>query len=246
MKKSIIVIRHIAVLIGLMILLLTAKNGIAQVENINTDRPDQSDGVYTIPKNRFQIEEGVTAAKNTFLNNFMLRFGLTNSTEIRLLSNAGNEAGLNGFQPFVVSAKQRIIQQYKILPAITIVGYASFETLASKDFRGNKIPVNLKLAFENDLNDKFSVSYNAGFSNKFKALDLTFEIGYAPNNKVSTFVEYFSTIQGHYTEHNADAGVLFVPIPELQFDVAFGHSIASSESRFYSTFGVSYIFRKEK
>ena len=32
-------------------------------ENLNTDRPDQSEGVYTLPKDQFQIENGLVLAK---------------------------------------------------------------------------------------------------------------------------------------------------------------------------------------
>lgn len=39
----------------------------AQEAGINTDRPDQSDGVYTVQKKVFQLEYGITAARKTFM-----------------------------------------------------------------------------------------------------------------------------------------------------------------------------------
>ena len=53
-------------------------------ENINTDRPDQSEGVYTLPKGQFQIENGYVFSKEDSSANLMLRYGLITNTEIRL------------------------------------------------------------------------------------------------------------------------------------------------------------------
>lgn len=224
-------------------LLFVSANCIAQTENINTDRPDQSDGVYTIPKNKFQLEEGVFVAKEAVLNDFMLRYGVTKSTELRLLLDAGKEGGARGMKPVTLSAKQRITEQHKIIPAITFAGYVSFGQLASKDFSENQLPFEMKLAFENELTDKFSLAWNVGASNEFKALDLTLNFSYAPTDKISTFIEYFSTIQKPVTEHNIDAGILYLLNPRLQIDLACGGSIAGPGTPFFTTFGISYIFR---
>lgn len=224
-------------------LILATTNCFAQKENINTDRPDQSDGVYTIPKNKFQIENGIILAKDTWLNDFMLRYGLTSSTEIRLAIDVGREAAVKGLKPVSISVKQRIWLQQKIIPSITFVGYATFGKLASKGFRSNEIPYVLELAFENELNDKFTVGYNVGATDEFKDLILTLNFGYSPTDKFSAFAEYFSTIGNMRPEHNWDAGILFVLNPQLQFDIACGHAIAGSDNRFFATFGVSYILR---
>ena len=53
-------------------------------ETINTDRPDQSEGVYTLPKGQFQIENGYVFSKQDSSANLMLRYGLITNTEIRL------------------------------------------------------------------------------------------------------------------------------------------------------------------
>lgn len=62
-------------------------------------RPDQSDGVMTVPKKMFQVKEGVLMTKVTFVNNLTLRYGITNSTEIRVLLDCGLEVESHGLQP---------------------------------------------------------------------------------------------------------------------------------------------------
>lgn len=219
-----------------------AVNGYAQVEYINTDRPDQSDGVYTTPRSKLQLENGVTIGKEVLLNNLMVRYGLTNSTEFRFLVDAGREGELNGLKPLTFSVKQRIIGQRGILPAVTFVGYLSVGRWASREFKGPKTPLKLELAFGNEISDRFSLGYNVAFSNHFKELGLTFGLGFSPNPNVSTFIEYFSNVNDQETQHNMDAGILFAVSPLLQFDVACALPLTHSDNPFLVTFGVAYLF----
>lgn len=224
-------------------LFISANSAIAQVESINTDRPDQSDGVYTIPKNIFQLENGITIAKQTVINNLMLRYGLTPSTEIRLLLDVGKEFENKGLLPISLSFKQRIIEQKEIIPAMTLVGYVAFEQLASKDFKGNKLPFEIKMAFENEINDKFSIGYNLGTSNQFKNLNLSAALGYNITDKISTFVEYFSTLSKNGNEDNIDTGIMYVINPKLQIDIAYAQPIYGLENKPFGTIGIAYSFQ---
>ena len=224
-------------------LFVSANNAIAQVESINTDRPDQSDGIYTIPKNTFQLENGITIAKQTVINNLMLRYGLTPSTEIRLLLNVGKEFKNKGLLPISLSFKQRIIEQKKIIPAMTLVGYIAFEQLANKDFKGNKLPFEIKMAFENEINNKFSIGYNLGISNQLKNLNLSVAIGYNITDKISTFIEYFSTLSKNGNEHNIDAGIMYVINPKLQVDIAYALPVYGLENKPFGTIGIAYFFQ---
>lgn len=218
----------------------------AQIAYISTDRPDQSDGVYTVPKKALQLENGVIIAKNTIINDFMMRYGITNSTEIRLIVDSGKEGKNRGLKPIAISAKQRIINNRKFIPAITFVGYASMSKLASKNFKTDGIPFELKLAFENELKDTWSIGYNIGTSEEFKLLNLSFGSGYSIGERVLIFVEYFSSLNKSDSEHNADTGMLYFLNPNLQIDFALGHSLFAREDRFFSTIGISYLLQKRK
>ena len=95
------------------VMLFIVTQSLAQEESINTDRPDQSDGVYTLTKNKLQIEEGITTWEKYFVNNLMLRYGITRFTEIRLLADAGKVGDLKGLLPLTMSVKQKIMGQKK-------------------------------------------------------------------------------------------------------------------------------------
>lgn len=213
----------------------------SQEFTINTDRPDQSDGVATVPKNKFQIENGVLVANETVINNFMLRYGIGNSTEVRLLVDAGKELNNSGLTPISLSLKQRFIEQKNWIPAIAFVGYVSFDKLASKDFQSSEIPYELKLAFENEINSQFSLGYNIGTSDEFKNLNLTMGLGFAPTDQFFTYAEYFSTLNKKENSHNFDFGVLYLINNVFQIDLAIGSSFHDFENQWFSTAGLSYL-----
>ena len=215
------------------------------IDPINTDRPDQSDGTYILPRNLFQVEEGIYFANDNIQNNFMLRYGLTKSTEARLLLDAGSIGGASGLLPIGLSIKQRITEQKNNFPAVTLVAYIHHEKLASKDFSSSKIPYSVKLAFQNDLTKRFNVGYNIVTSNLFETLDATISFGYTDLKKVSLFAEYFSSFQSvAIPNHNFDAGILFLINSRFQIDLAIGTELFSNENRKFFTSGISYRFKK--
>ena len=55
-----------------------------------TDRPDQTDGAFVLPKNYFQIENGVLFNNTGVLNNFMARYGYSKSGELRCAIDLGS------------------------------------------------------------------------------------------------------------------------------------------------------------
>ena len=166
-------------------------------DNITTDRPDQSDGSYVVPKYALQIENGITIADEVFQNNLLMRYGITNSTELRLLADVGKFGIVKGLTPITLGMKQRIFNQTEILPEITFVGYITLNNVAlnnQKNFNFTPIPFEVKLAFNKDLSDKFSMLFNVATSNEFKYYNLTLSSGYTLTDEFTVFFELFSNV----------------------------------------------------
>jgi hypothetical protein len=209
-------------------------------EPINTDRPDQGDGTYTLEANTFQFEEGIVVGENTVINNLLLRYGIADCTELRLGVDAGNIGGSSGIFPLTISAKQRIIEQDGVIPAITLVGYLAYEKLASSKFQGDGFPAEVKLAFQNEINSHFTLGYNIGTSTWLENLITTFGVGYSLVEDISIFVEYFSTFdKDDAPAHNLDFGGAYLLNNNLQVDIAAGHSLFDSGNRLFVTAGIS-------
>ena len=213
-----------------------------EIEVVNSDRPDMTDGVQTVSKGRFQIENGLTFAKQTVENNWMLRVGISKSTEVRLGVDAGLEDGLKGLKPLTLSFKQRLLEEQGFFPALTLIGGLSYGEIASKEFQENKLDYELILSFENTLTDKLSLGYNIGISNNFKDLNFTIGLGYDFSDKIATYLEYYSVFSGEDPNYNVDFGLLYHIKPKLQIDMAMGTSMFEKDKHLFGTIGVSYLF----
>jgi hypothetical protein len=104
-------------------------------------------------------------------------------------------------------------------------------------------PIDFKFAFQNDLNEKISLSYNLGTSTTLNHLNYTINLGYAPTEKLSLFGEYFSDlVKEEIPSRNFDLGILYLLNEKLQIDIAYGSSILSEQNENYLTSGMSYRF----
>ena len=120
----------------LLLFLILGSNSFGQVpENINTDRPDQSDGTYIVSKNIFQLETGLVFSADGIIHNTMLRYGIVKNTELRLLFNYGevNTTGKRetGIFPVSFSIKHKLVEGKRFIPQITAVGYVQFPFLST-------------------------------------------------------------------------------------------------------------------
>lgn len=212
------------------------------VEPISTDRPDQSDGVYTVPGGVFQLENGVNIAEDLLVNDLMVRYGLGKRTEARVVLDAGGVSGETGLLPVVFSVKQRVLDGRGARPSVALVGYAGFGSLATGDLREEGISTELKLAFEHELADRWALGYNLGTNDPFRNLNVTGNLGWSASDRTAVFVEYFATFGPEPPAHNVDAGVLFALAPVLQLDMAGGRSLVAEEDRAFFTLGISYRF----
>ncbi len=219
---------------------------------INTDRPDQSTGVYTLAKQAFQLETGLlygaASGSHYLLHNTMLRYGLFSQTEVRIAFDYGRQSGSTGVTAVNLSVKQGLTDQNGFLPAVAAIVDIGLPFFSSRSFRPDNTPAGLTLAFENELSDHWSLAYNVGAFSDGESDQLnwlvTTNIGYAPVGKVAFFLEYFATYAGGLLpDHNADVGVLWLLKNNLQLDLAAGTSLFSSTmDNSYVTAGFSYRF----
>ena len=217
---------------------------------INTDRPDQSDGTYTMPKNSFQLESGFIFGKEVetyFLHNTMVRYGITSSTEIRLLFDYGSIGEQTGILAPGISIKQYLFPQKKWIPEMTAVGYIRLPYLATDYFKTDHPAATLLLAFQNTVSGKFSVGYNLGATldgdHAYTTWIVTTSLVYTPSKYLSFFAEYFSSF-GFVLKpaNNIDIGVLWLVKDNFQVDLALGSTIAQEAKNRFVTTGFSYRF----
>ena len=206
-------------------------------ETINTDRPDQSEGVYTLPKGQFQIENGYVFSKEDSSANLMLRYGLITNTEIRLEGDF--DLRTPDFSSTTFSVKQRLYEsEQRYIPSVGLIGYGQYSKTDAKTYT-----FDVCLAFESSLTDQLSLAYGARSSEQFKNLDVTAQVNYAPNNKFWTFVEYYASYNGtRAPEHNINAGIAYLLKPNFQIDLSGGRTLWQPEAQYFVGVGIGYLF----
>jgi hypothetical protein len=214
-----------------------------EIENINTDRPDQGDATFVVPARKIQVENGIYADSSIKMNNFLLRCGTGLKSELRIVIDAVNTNALSGLLPFGLSMKRSIREQHKWIPAITLVGYYYFGASGSKNFKRNTNNYSVILAFQNDLNEKWGLSYNIGTTEFKKNTLYTFSLSYTPTKKINLFSEIFGRFYANnQSTHGFDCGILYFLRPNMQLDFAAGIPLTNNhEISKYLTFGYSAI-----
>jgi len=230
----------------ILIMLFTGFTMYAQnPSEIVTDRPDQTDGAYVLLKNYLQVENGILFNKSGVLNNFMVRYGYSESGEFRCAMDLGRIKSKFSIFPVQLSAKQRILNPSGAIPLVTLIGYLNFGPIASANAKSNEIEGSLLLAFQHDLNDDMAFEWNFGSQSFKNDLHFTLLYSYKIFHNTTVFVEYFSDYEkASKPVHNADVGLLYAASNNLSLDIGFGSTLDTSlHNSIFFTCGASYRFQ---
>ena len=208
-----------------------------------SDRPDQSDGAYVLPKKILQVESGFSLQKSDYQHTTMLRYGLTHSTEVRLQFDQSMLDKRYTALPTILSVKQRLIKQDGIIPTITFIGYGIYDRITVEDKKQNKYEGMALLAFQNDFSDISGIEYNIGTNTAGTDLILTLLYAYRVHPKLNLFIEYFSEFANDaIPNHNIDGGALYHITDNFQVDIGIGAHIGTIIDAPFMNVGASYRF----
>ncbi len=94
---------------------------LAQDEKMETDRPGETESVFTVPKNWFQFEAGLNIQETTstdkeyLLPTLLSKYGLTKRFELRLITTIKKEKGdgssFTGFEPVEIGGKWNLWEE---------------------------------------------------------------------------------------------------------------------------------------
>lgn len=106
----------------------------SEAQQLNTDRPDQSDGAAVVDKGKFQLESSfyfttIDQNQHASILSSLLRYGLANKLELRLLAEQGHHRDLFIEQtahsqfPLALSIKWNLLKDKETMPDLSIVSY---------------------------------------------------------------------------------------------------------------------------
>jgi len=238
--------------------LISAWTHAQDTTHINTDRPDQSDGAYTMHRNVFQVETGAYVStldeyNQALVQSSMVRYGITERLELRFLFELGlfNNQYLHtseaGIFPFAVCSKIALVKENGLIPDITLSGYLRLPFAATQNIRPAHYSSTGVLVMQHSLGDLFTVACNAGITRNAEDKKLLYPVTavfiLAPKAHFSFFGEYYAFFQPLYLpSNNVDFGFLYCTHHHMQFDVALGTTLLPGTKSNFVTLGFSYRF----
>ncbi len=239
-----------------------SQNSFSQVEDISTDRPDQSESPYLMKKGYFQIEAGVISEndepeKDIKTNGLsaptvLLRYGIAKNVELRAgiehqsskTTFPGGSATTSGLGPIMAGTKISLFSEKGSMPETALLLSVSIPFKDNSAFQSDYIGTEFRFAMTNNLSKRFSLSYNVGGEFGAGAPGATglytIALGAGLVNKLSGFVELYGFMPQKFSpDHRFDAGLTYLVLKNVQVDAAFGLGISERSPNFFVGGGVS-------
>ena len=212
-------------------------------QTIATDRPsaltENSNSLY---KNGIQLESGFLIQLDSgetqpiSAPNLLLRYGLTEKTELRLMNDVLVNEGIVELGVWTIGTKIQLYKSDKVnlsvLPSIQIPSvYDDIGSLSEQ-------PINAKVVGNYVLSKANSVGYTIGYTFNNNEIGYSLFLGHNFSDKISTFIELY----GFNDQLNIDAGLAYLIQDKLQFDAYFGTGL--NNKMVFASVGLSYLYLK--
>lgn len=232
-------------------LLLSA---ILSAQQIQTDRPNETEGAAAVSKHELQLESGFSFEERdsepTFeIPEIVLRYGISKNAEVRLESalQRTNQtySPIYGFKPLTVGFKYHILDHNNITPDIAVLGRLSIPWLADKVYQEPKYGPELRLLFQHELSKTSHIGYNAGlhWTAESAAAEYIYTVAadHSISKKLKIVIETYGFAQPHHHAQNtADLALLFLANNDLQLDFITGSGITHSSAQKFVELGLSF------
>lgn len=253
---------RISVIYTFIYLLLPVIISAQNIENIITDRPDQTESASVVPGGFIQIElGGVYERENLedgsrFENHshpsLLIRYGLLNNIELRIGAELVNEKFINGsrsssmvgFLPLAIGTKIYICSEKGPRPQTAFIMHLTIPKLGSREFVNEHLASDFRLTMQHSFSGRLSLSYNLGAEwdgNRPNAAGIyTLSLGSSLTEKLGAFIEsYGFIIENDTPDHRIDGGLTFLISPNFQLDASGGFGITAKSPDYFLGLGIS-------
>jgi hypothetical protein len=244
-------------LIGFFLLMIGRVS--AQIEKIDTDRPDQTESVVNTPKKYFQAEFGFgkenykEANYNISHPSFLFKYGLSNRVELRLeggfqstyIHLIPNPNYTTYFEPVELGARVSLFEEKGLRPKTAFLFHLGLPFTASHYDKNQSLFPSFRFSFQNSLSDHIALGYNFGAAwNGYDNSPVwlyTFAPGFDIGKRWYAYGEIFGFFKsGLSAEHLVDAGIAYHTSDNTRIDFSAGTGIINSDLRNYLALGFSF------
>lgn len=221
---------------------------------IQTDRPDQTETPFTVPKNHFQMENGFSFEQTDHMTqsftqpSSLLKYGLNDHFEVGLVMEfvtIKSDKVTSGLKPVTVRFKERITDEKGIIPSTSFIGYLTIPNFATDNLKVTYFAPAFRFTMQHTLSEKFSLGYNLGAEwdgeSPVPVFIYTLETGYSISDKVGAYVEIYGFVsQELQADHRFDCGLSYLLRPNVLFDISGGVGITDNSPDYYLALGFSF------
>jgi len=230
------------------------------VPPLATDRPDQTESAWLVPKGAIQFElgslfeydndEGVTV--KTFENSSLLiRYGLGDLIELRMnLVHALQESDrgatvtrLSGLRPLSAAVKLFVTEQKGVIPRTVFISEVGLP-YGKKEYTPQRIVPSFLFVFANEINKRLGIGYSFGPSWEDTGhYEYFYSVvgGYSIADWLGGYVEFYGNLPDADSDrHLMDGGLTFLIRHNLQADISAGAGLNKSAADFFIGLGISW------
>lgn len=238
--------------------LLTLPMMPCSAQQIETDRPDQTESSSVIPKRSMQLETGIQYghvgwAKNREVHLLMptalLRIGILKNIELRVVNqflrvqNEELNLGHFGFSDVELGAKVQLLRKEHVNTEIAFISHVVLP-VGNELLTGNRIGSINKLCISHALNSLLTLGYNLGYnyieaSEQFATYSIA--LGFSLGERLGFYIEPYGNWDFNQSlNHNLDGGFTYLLKDNIQLDASYG--VGLNYRMHYAALGLSWNF----
>ena len=224
---------------------------------IQTDRPDQTECPFIVPKNYFQFENGFSFEK---INNdefeiiaptVLIKYGINDVLELRLISelqiDTDQNTSISGINPVLIGFKTRLFKEKGVLPTTSFIAHLMLPKIATARFQKTDFAPEFRFTMQHSIGQKQTLSYNLGSEwngeNSVATYIYTLASGYSFSEKISGYVEFYGfLIKEASSDHRFDGGLCYLVNANHQIDISTGIGLSDASPKYFVGFGYSFRF----
>ena len=224
-----------------LLLILLGYTAIGQT--IATDRPSAlTENATSLYKNGIQLESGLLIELDTgetqsiSAPNLLLRYGLTEKTELRLMNDVLINEGNIILGVWTIGTKIQLYESDKM--NLSVLSSTALPNVNGEMGSLLEQPINAKVIGNYALSETNSVGYTIGYTINQNEIGYSLFLSHNFSDKISSFIELY----GFNDQLNIDAGFAYLIQNKLQFDAYFGTGLNNKMA--FASVGLSYLYLK--
>ena len=224
-----------------LLLILLGYTAIGQT--IATDRPSAlTENATSLYKNGIQLESGLLIeldsgeTQSISAPNLLLRYGLTEKTELRLMNDVLINEGNIILGVWTIGTKIQLYESDKM--NLSVLSSTALPNVNGEMGSLLEQPINAKVIGNYAVSKTNSVGYTVGYTINQNEIGYSLFLSHNFSDNISSFIELY----GFNDQLNIDAGFAYLVQDKLQFDAYFGSGINNKMT--FASVGLSYLYLK--